>query len=145
MGTKVSKNFTREELCCKHCGDFKTPKESIDKLQLFRDNIRRPVHIISGYRCSVHNRQVGGAPLSLHVQGIAFDINVPGATFADLVWLAKKLGYGGIGIYPDYNPPFVHIDTRKNETCWVKYAKKNYQYMSYTQLINRPEINQVLK
>ena len=71
------------------------------------------VQVISGYRSPVtnaalHARSSGVATRSLHMQGLAMDIRVPGAPLERLRDSALALGKGGVGYYPDSN--FVHVD-----------------------------------
>ncbi len=46
----------------------------MDKLQALRDRLGKPLIVRSAYRSPEHNRAVGGAPGSKHMQGTAFDI-----------------------------------------------------------------------
>jgi len=71
-------------------------------------------HIISGYRSPNYNgelRREGHhvARHSLHMQGKAIDISVPGVGLDKLRRVALNLKYGGVGYYP--GPGFVHIDS----------------------------------
>ena len=72
------------------------------------------VHIISGYRSPETNqlladRSNGVARHSLHLEGKAIDIRVPGQTLTSVRQIAMNLRGGGVGFYPDSQ--FVHIDT----------------------------------
>jgi uncharacterized protein YcbK (DUF882 family) len=74
----------------------------------------REVHIISGYRSPEYNdllrRESGGvARHSLHLDGKALDIRIPGVALADVRQAALGLRYGGVGYYPGNN--FIHIDS----------------------------------
>jgi uncharacterized protein YcbK (DUF882 family) len=77
----------------------------------------QPFHVISGYRtpqtnASLHERggaQSGVATHSLHMDGKAIDIRVPGIKLEHLRDSAKALRVGGVGYYPASN--FVHVDT----------------------------------
>ena len=77
----------------------------------------RPFHIISGYRSPRTNamlRDQGGAVTgvashSLHMDGKAIDIRLPGVKLDDLRHAARSLKLGGVGYYPASN--FVHVDT----------------------------------
>jgi uncharacterized protein YcbK (DUF882 family) len=77
----------------------------------------QPFHIISGYRSPHTNallRERGGAATgvashSLHMEGRAIDIRVPGVKLDDLRAAARSLKLGGVGCYPASN--FVHLDT----------------------------------
>ena len=71
-------------------------------------------HIISGYRSPTYNGKLrqGGhrvARHSLHMQGKAIDIAIPGVGLDKLRRVALNLKYGGVGYYP--GPGFVHIDS----------------------------------
>lgn len=71
--------------------------------------------IISAYRSPATNdmlRKTGGggvAKRSLHMDGRAIDIRMPGVSTAHVRDVAIELGMGGVGYYPESD--FVHIDT----------------------------------
>lgn len=75
----------------------------------------RAFEVISGYRCPATNaslRQTRGggvAKHSLHMEGRAIDIRLPGVPLADLRDAALSLRAGGVGFYP--REQFVHLDT----------------------------------
>lgn len=75
----------------------------------------RSFEVISGYRCPVTNarlRESGGggvAKHSLHMEGRAIDVRLPGVALADLRDAGLSLGGGGVGFYP--REGFVHLDT----------------------------------
>lgn len=73
-----------------------------------------PFEVISGYRSPVTNdmlhRSTGGvASYSLHMEGRAIDVRLPGIRTARLRETALALGRGGVGYYPASG--FVHLDT----------------------------------
>lgn len=73
----------------------------------------QPFHVISGYRSPATNARLaansdGVAKRSLHMQGLAIDIRLPGRELADLRRAALALQGGGVGYYPGSN--FVHVD-----------------------------------
>jgi len=73
-----------------------------------------PIHIISGYRSPATNAWLasisdGVACNSLHMQGKAVDIRVPGRSVREVGRAAMSLKAGGVGIYPASG--FVHVDT----------------------------------
>lgn len=76
---------------------------------------RRPYEVISGYRAPATNdtlrRSRGGgvAKHSLHMEGRAADVRLPGVRLSDLRDAALSLQAGGVGYYPDQD--FVHVDT----------------------------------
>jgi uncharacterized protein YcbK (DUF882 family) len=71
--------------------------------------------VISGYRCPetndhLRNSRGGGvAKRSLHMEGKAIDVRIPGVPLAELRDAALSLQAGGVGYYP--REQFVHIDT----------------------------------
>ena len=90
----------------------------LDQLVLLNQKLdnREPLHIISGFRSQKTNdylrskSQGGGvAKYSLHTEGRAIDIRVPGLDVTDLHKAAASLGLGGVGLYPGLK--FVHMDT----------------------------------
>jgi uncharacterized protein YcbK (DUF882 family) len=89
--------------------------ELFDLLYAIRTDLgsREPFHIISGYRspqtnAKLRNNSSGVAKKSLHMQGKAIDINLPGRNLSDLRKIAMNLQQGGVGYYPESN--FVHVD-----------------------------------
>ena len=74
---------------------------------------RAPFHVISGYRSPKTNAMLraGGravAGKSLHLEGKAVDIRLPGRELPVLRRAAVEMNAGGVGYYPV--PDFVHID-----------------------------------
>jgi uncharacterized protein YcbK (DUF882 family) len=72
-----------------------------------------PFHIISGYRSPatnayLHRLSEGVATHSLHLDGKAADIRVPGRDLSLVRRVALRLQGGGVGYYPSAN--FVHVD-----------------------------------
>ncbi len=73
-----------------------------------------PFHVISGYRCPQTNamlasRSEGVATKSLHMEGKAIDITMPGRQLTRIRQEAANLKLGGVGIYSKTG--FVHVDT----------------------------------
>jgi len=73
----------------------------------------RPFEVISGYRSPASNQMLaqnssGVAKRSLHMDGKAIDIRLPGVPLADLHRTGLTLKSGGVGYYPKSN--FVHLD-----------------------------------
>jgi uncharacterized protein YcbK (DUF882 family) len=78
-----------------------------------QSNPQKPFHVISGYRSPATNQKLrknstGVAARSLHVQGKAIDIRIPGFKTRQLGHVARKLKAGGVGYYPQSD--FVHVD-----------------------------------
>jgi uncharacterized protein YcbK (DUF882 family) len=76
---------------------------------------RAPFEVISGYRCPDTNQRLratgggGVARRSLHMDGRAIDVRLPGVKLADLRDAALTLKGGGVGYYA--RDGFVHLDT----------------------------------
>ena len=73
-----------------------------------------PFHLICGYRCPATNerlrQQSGGvARHSLHMEGRAADLRLPGVALSALRESALQLRRGGVGYYPSSD--FIHVDT----------------------------------
>lgn len=72
------------------------------------------IHVISGYRSPETNRLLaettgGVAKHSMHMEGKAVDLRIPGRDLERLHKAALALKGGGVGYYPDSQ--FVHMDT----------------------------------
>lgn len=90
-------------------------KRLLDTLHRLRGALdtNQPFHVISGYRSPVSNAKMaaasnGVAKKSLHMDGMAIDIRIPGVDLKHLHKAAKALQMGGVGYYGDSN--FVHVD-----------------------------------
>lgn len=78
-----------------------------------------PFHVISGYRTAatnalLHAASEGVAVHSLHIDGMAIDIRVPGRDLTVLRRAALALQGGGVGYYP--RSDFVHVDVGRVRT-----------------------------
>lgn len=81
---------------------------------LAKAGYRGEVHIISGYRSpetneTMHERDADVALGSLHTQGRAMDIRLPGVSTRRLFGTARAMKRGGTGYYR--RSDFIHIDT----------------------------------
>lgn len=73
--------------------------------------------ILSGCRCAAHNKAVGGAEHSTHLQGKAADIRVEGCSPRALYDEAKKVPhFKGFGV--DDERGFIHVDVRDIPARW---------------------------
>lgn len=70
----------------------------------------RPLMITSAYRTKATNNAIrGSARGSLHMDGKALDIRVPGFSTRKLRKIARAQSDGGVGWYPRRD--FIHVDT----------------------------------
>lgn len=98
-------------------GDVHTINPALfDQLHALQSMVETPgaFHVISGYRSPktnqvLHEHSGGVASKSLHMQGCAMDIRLPGKDLALLHKAALDMHAGGVGYYPDSN--FIHVDT----------------------------------
>ena len=102
------KNFSPAEIACRGTGTLKIDTEALDKLQALRDRLGKPLIIRSAYRSPEHNRRVGGAPRSKHMDGTAFDIAMANHDPVAFEAAAREVGFLGFGYYP--RSGFMHID-----------------------------------
>jgi len=88
----------------------------IDVLFVLQKRLKtgKPYRIFSGYRSPKTNAKLrrmtfGVAKKSLHMQGQAVDLRLPGRRVSDIRRQAMALKAGGVGYYP--KSQFVHLDT----------------------------------
>ena len=103
--------------------DFRTDQviemdpQLMDLLHQLRATVgvtKKPFEIISGYRspdtnAMLRSKSSGVAKRSLHMEGKAADIRIPGLELGHLRQAALSLKAGGVGYYPKSG--FVHVDT----------------------------------
>ena len=101
-------NFSPAEIACRGTGAIRIHADALDKLQALRDRLSKPLIVISGYRSPEHNRAVGGAARSKHMEGTAFDVAMTNHDPVAFEAAARELGFLGFGFYP--RSGFMHID-----------------------------------
>ncbi len=90
MSNYIARFITHKDYKCNHChklppdfygddgdGKSRTPviyQEFFEAYEKFRVPWGRPINWTSGYRCLYWNDQVGGSPISIHVFGLAGDL-----------------------------------------------------------------------
>ena len=100
-------NFSPAELASNGDGSLVVVGYALDILQELRTLMGQPLTINSAYRDPIYNAVVGGAPLSRHKVGDAFDVSIVGLDKWQLEGLAKQVGFEGFGYYNS----FLHLDT----------------------------------
>lgn len=119
---RLSKNFISKEFDCQGKGCCNTTlidSKLVEYLQKIREHFNRPITITSAYRCDKHNKEIGGATRSYHVQGKAADIVVSGVSSREVAKYAESIGILGIGLYEtSADGFFTHIDTRTSKSFW---------------------------
>jgi len=130
MDRWITEHFKWDEIRCKHCKSVRViPRlwQHMELLEKLRTDLAYPIIINSGYRCSKHNKDVGGARLSQHLL-FATDVrprwvhsHSVSTTHANQRYklkqireLSENLGFSGIGIYEW----FIHLDLRAEPITW---------------------------
>ena len=104
MATKLTKNFTLEELICSvtaanwKIDNTPNPEEAeklrrlaVEVLQPIRDKYKHPITVTSGFRNQKVNQMVGGSKTSQHMKGEAADIQCTATSKAYLFNLIRKM------------------------------------------------------
>ena len=129
MAGDLTENFSRSEFMSPDGAPLPSSlegnlQELADNLQVLRDAIGKPIAIHSGYRSPAHNTAIGGASRSKHMEAMAADFSVGGATLASTYCLIEYLikqgdmKQGGLGIYSAH----LHYDIRGQKVRWNKDA-----------------------
>ena len=126
-------NFTPLEVRCQGCpiqkpcrrDPYAIQSEAMSALQALRNRFGAAMRINSAYRCAFHNTRVGGAPLSRHKAGDAFDVSVRGMGDEQRVRLyenALHIGFTGTGFYRT----FLHIDLGRRRSWFGSGGKQTW-------------------
>ena len=116
-------NFSPAEIACRGTGKLLLNDAALDALQALRTRLGKPLIIRSAYRSLEHNRAVGGAKASKHMEGVAFDVAMANHDPEAFEAAARAMGFKGFGFYP--RSGFIHIDlgpARSWGECFPKRA-----------------------
>jgi uncharacterized protein YcbK (DUF882 family) len=102
-------NFRPAELACSETGICDMSPQFMDKVQCLRDELG-PLRITSGYRSTRHPVEAKKDVPGSHTFGRAVDVAIAGAEAFELLALAAKIGFTGIGIQQRGDGRFVHLD-----------------------------------
>ena len=118
--TQLTKNINVSELKepSSHTHDIVVDIDHINKVQDFMAYIGADwVRFSSGYRCSTHDKKVGGSGKGQHTKGTATDqCFKKDGKYLDAKWVcckAQDFGFKGIGYIDKY---YVHLDSRTSGT-----------------------------
>lgn len=75
-------------------------------LDALREYVGLPVIIHCGYATKGHSKK------SWHYTGHAVDCHIENMSILDQYLAAERFGFGGIGVYPYWVKPGLHLDTR---------------------------------
>jgi len=101
-------DFSPAEIACRGTGTLLVHEGALDALQALRERLGKPMVVQSGYRSPEHNRAVGGARHSKHMEGTAFDIAMTNHDPHEFKAAARAEDFLGFGYYP--RSGFMHID-----------------------------------
>jgi zinc D-Ala-D-Ala carboxypeptidase len=102
-------SFSPREIASKGEGELLIDEDALDKLQALRNLLGKPLVLTSAYRSPAHNKRVGGAKNSRHMQGDAFDVRMENHDPHEFEAAARAIGFTGFGYYQKSG--FMHIDT----------------------------------
>ena len=110
--TQLTKNFSREELACRHCGQMHIPMASIERLQRVRDRVGHVLIISSGYRCGPHNNATSSTGQNGPHTKAAFDVRCYGDDAYHVIQAAQAEGFTGIGVHQKgpQELRYIHLD-----------------------------------
>lgn len=122
----VYPNFSPQEIACRGSGKLKIKIEAMERLQALRVQLDRPMIINSAYRSPAHNKKIGGAPKSRHVEGDAFDVSQLNHDPHVFQQLAEQAGFTGFGFYPPNKGNFIHIDLGRARSWGQQWGAPQY-------------------
>lgn len=105
-------HFTPKEMASKGDGSLVLSEDAMDALEAARTALGEPFIILSAYRDPIHNARVGGAPMSRHKAGDAFDIALRNHRRGELRDACMSAGFRGFGLYQT----FLHVDLGPKRT-----------------------------
>lgn len=115
-----TKNFSvagDPKLACS-CGCGMLPEQDfMEKVQVVRDIVGKPLPVNSGARCPTYNAKVSGTEKSgPHTTGRAIDFGVSGTLAHRLIAVLIQEGFTGIGVSQKgpHGKRFIHADDLPN-------------------------------
>ena len=123
-------NFSPAEIACRDTGKLLVNEPALDKLQALRDQLGKPLIIRSAYRSPEHNRAVGGAPRSKHMEGTAFDIAMSNHDPVVFEAAAREVGFLGFGFYP--RSGFMHVDLGPARQWGERFPRRSMPFAAET-------------
>ncbi len=104
---------SKSTMCRCMCGLMLKTEFLMTMLQIQVD-YGKPITVVSGARCADHNKKVGGALKSAHVEGRAVDVKRSPALLKFLLDNAEK--YNIFLEDPKYTPTWLHVTNRPYPT-----------------------------
>jgi hypothetical protein len=123
-------NFSPAEIACRGTGKLLLNEAALDRLQALRAALAKPLIIRSAYRSPEHNRAVGGARASKHMEGIAFDVAMANHDPEAFEAAARAVGFQGFGFYP--RSGFMHVDLGPARSWGERFPKRATAFAAET-------------
>ena len=126
------RHFQKNEFACR-CGcntHFEMDYRLISTLDWLREIMGVPFIVTSGFRCPVHNKNVGGASKSFHLTGQAADITVKRKSLLPLIYRVAIVSgkFNGIGLKEN---SFIHFDAGNRKTpYYFVYLQRGYKQLN---------------
>ena len=115
-------NFSPAEIACRGTGKLLIDEPALDALQALRG--------LPGQAAHKHNRAVGGARASKHMEGIAFDVAMANHDPEAFEAAARAIGFKGFGFYP--RSGFMHIDLGPARNWGERFPKRETAFAAET-------------
>lgn len=117
INVRLSEHFSSKEFDCHcvypDCQITYIDMDHVTRLEDLRAAIGKPLIIVSGFRCTAHNKRIGGKSGSYHLTGKATDVRVNGE---DINQCKEIEHFDGVGRYPEKG--FTHLDSRGFHARW---------------------------
>ena len=111
---------------------------SIELMWMVDDMVTYAKGVYRNAICIVHDINNGEhSENSLHYNGKAIDLHMEGMTLGEQSRIAMRYFFGGMGLYPDWKHPGLHLDIRNTPCTWVQ---RNGEYI-YTW----PEFEEIVR
>lgn len=107
----MSQHFSKDEMKCRHCGQGDVTVAMYAALERLRAALG-PLVIRCGYRCPEHNKAVGGAPKSAHLEGRAVDLADPSGALKQCI---TSVQLEACGLWAEdfaATPTWLHVQVR---------------------------------
>lgn len=112
-------NFTEAEFRCKETGEINMDEDFIARLQTLRTEFGKPMVITSGYRSPRHSIERRKDEPGPHSTGKACDVALGGSAAYELISIALRLGFTGIGVSQKAGGArFIHLDLMPRTAFW---------------------------
>ena len=111
-------NFSRSEFECSCCQTGEVSGSVVEKIQEVRTAYGKPLGINSGYRCSRHNKEVGGKSTSSHLKSLAIDVHCESSRERKILLPLLLKEFRRVGIANN----FIHCDDdmdKDKDVCWT--------------------------